>query len=235
MNWKCNPSSLKEIKAIVSASDYANIIICPPAPFIGVVSGLLKNASLGAQNGHWAEGAYTGEYSFKQLKSIGVRYVIIGHSERRESFGETPEIVRKKISSALCAGVIPILCIGEKKRKSLSLAVNTVLRQMEESLIGIDKEEAKKIILAYEPVWAISSTTGGRKSSLAETEPVMIALAKKFEELFGVKAKVLYGGSVNPDNIAIYLNCESVYGALVGSASVDKNKVALIARIINNK
>jgi len=236
MNWKCNPASVKEVKSLVSASDSANVVLCPPAPFLSLIGGSLKTASLGAQDGHFGEGAFTGEYSFKQLKAVGVRYAIIGHSERRGMFGETSEEVSKKTGAALDAGVVPIVCVGEKKRKNISDAVRQVVAQMESSLSGVPKDKAGKIVLAYEPVWAISTTAGGKgNASLSEMEPVMSAMAEKFSALFGKKAKVLYGGSVNPENAGIYAACSSVQGVLVGGASINPKKAATVIKLMQSK
>lgn len=236
MNWKCNPTSVSESLGLVSASDAANVVICPPAAFLDAVGKKIKAASLGAQDGYWSEGPWTGEYSFKQLRSVGVKYAIIGHSERRSIFGETSESVSQKTAAALAAGVSPVVCVGEKKRINLPSAIKSVVSQLESSLKGVPKEKANKVILAYEPVWAISTTApGARNASLAEMEPVMVAMAEKFKELFGVKAKVLYGGSVNPDNAGTYAGCPSVQGVLVGGASIDKKKAAAVVRLIKAK
>jgi len=236
MNWKCNPSSVSESLGLASVSDAENVVVCPPAAFLDAVGKKVKAASLGAQDGYWSEGPWTGEYSFRQLRSVGVKYAIIGHSERRLIFGETSESVSQKAAGALAAGVSPMVCVGERKRASLSSAIKNVISELEASLAGIPKSKAGKIILVYEPIWAISTTPGGaRNASLAEMEPVMAAMAEKFKGLFGMKAKVLYGGSVNPENAGIYAGCPSVQGVLVGGASIDKKKAAAVIRLIKAK
>ncbi|MFA5052531.1 MAG: triose-phosphate isomerase [Parcubacteria group bacterium] len=228
MNWKCNPASSAEAKLLASASDSPNVIVCPPAPFLSLVAGKLKHASLGSQDGFYTEGAYTGEYSFAQLESLGVKYAILGHSERRKNFGETSESVSKKTLAAINAGVIPIVCVGERKRTSVPSAIKTVIAQLNDSLSGVPKEKADKIILTYEPVWAISTTSGGRNATLKEMAPVMEAMAERFQKIFGKKAKVLYGGSVNPANAEIYAEAPDVSGVLVGGASLKLKEVPIV-------
>jgi len=236
MNWKCNPSSVSESLGLASVSDVPGVVICPPAAFLDIVGKNIKAASLGAQDGYWSEGPWTGEYSLKQLRSIGVKYVIIGHSERRSLFGETSESVSKKTAAALAMGISPVVCVGEKKRTNIFSAIKAVISQLEDSLAGVPKGKAGKVILAYEPVWAISTTAGGaRNASLAEMEPVMVAMAERFKGIFGVKAKVLYGGSVNPENAGIYAECPSVQGVLVGGASINKKKAAAVIKLMKTK
>jgi len=231
MNWKCNPRSTIEASALAAVSDKKGVIICPPAVFLHIVASKLKKASLGAQNGFWAEGAYTGEYSFNQLKNIGVKYAIIGHSERRFLFNENSQIISKKIISALAANISPIVCVGEKKRTSISSAIKTVIAELNNSLIDIPKEKLGKIILAYEPVWAIGT---GKNASLAEILPIISAIKKNIMDLSGKKIKAIYGGSVSPENVMEYVIDPSIDGVLVGGASTDKQKSAKIIDKIRN-
>jgi triosephosphate isomerase len=144
--------------------------------------------------------------------------------------------VSKKAIAALAAGISPIVCVGEKKRANIAAAVKQVILELEDSLSGVPKEKAGKILLAYEPIWAISTTAGGKgNASLAEMEPVMAAMAEKFSELFGKRPKVLYGGSVNPENAGVYASCPSVQGVLVGGASLDKKKASEVVRLMAAK
>ena len=231
MNWKCNPRSTTEASSLAVVSDKKGVIICPPAVFLHTVASNLQKASLGAQNGFWAEGAYTGEYSFNQLKSIGVKYAIIGHSERRILFSEESQVISKKIASALTANISPIVCVGEKKRISISNAIKTVIAELNNSLIGISKEKLGKIILAYEPVWAIGT---GKNASLPEILPIIFAMKKYMMDLSNKKIKVIYGGSVNLENVTEYAKSSFIDGVLVGGASADKQKsVAIIDKIKN--
>jgi triosephosphate isomerase len=235
MNWKCNPPSLKDAKALAKASDATRVVVCPPALFLSNVRSYLKNASLGAQNGYWSEGAYTGEHSFTQLKNIGVKYVIVGHSERREYFSETSVDVAKKAISALNSNITPIICVGEKKRANMADAKRTVIKQMNDSLSGIPKAKAGKIILAYEPIWAISSTANSQHTELVDVEPIMLAMKKRFEDLFKTKAKILYGGSVDPKNIRVYIDSPFTQGVLIGGASLSPQKVSKMIELTSVK
>ena len=230
MNWKCNPRSVSEADALAEVSDVEGVIVCPPSVFLGKVAGKLKNASLGAQNGFREEGAYTGENSFGQLKSVGAKYVILGHSERRNMFGETSAVVSEKVKAALSAGLVPILCVGEKKRSGTRSAVKTVIGQLSDSIVGIPAQKVGKIVIAYEPVWAISAGGIGRNASLGEVLPVMVGIKNWISEKFGKKIKVLYGGTVLPENVAEYLSDPRVSGVLVGGASIDKNKASKVIK-----
>jgi triosephosphate isomerase len=235
MNWKCHPSSPENARTLALASDDPRVVVCPPAPFITIVSSVLNKASLGAQDGYWSEGAYTGEYSLSQLKSVRVKYVILGHSERRGVFSETSTDVAKKSRSAINLGITPIICVGERKRTSMAEAKKAVLNQMESSLAGIPKTKAGRIVLAYEPVWAISSTVGGRDTKLSEVEPIMLAMAERFQKLFKTKAKVLYGGSVDPKDIATYIDSPCTHGVLIGGASLSPQKVSKMIKLVSAK
>jgi triosephosphate isomerase len=134
--------------------------------------------------------------------------------------------VAKKAISALNSNMIPIICVGEKRRTGIADAKKTVIKQMNDSLVDISKSKAEKIILAYEPIWAISSTAGSRHTKLADVEPVMLAMGKRFEELFKAKARILYGGSVDPGNIKTYIDSPSTQGVLIGGASISPQKVS---------
>jgi len=221
MNWKCNPRSIAEARVLAAASDVKGVVVCPPSVFLCSVAKILKQASLGAQNGFWEEGAYTGEYSFGQLKSAGVKYAIIGHSERRLLFAEDSQIISKKVASALTANISPIICVGEKKRTTVSTAVKTVVAELNNSLTGISKEKLGKIILAYEPIWAIGT---GKSASLDEILPIIFAIRKRFTDLSNKKVKIIYGGSVSPENINSYAVSPFIDGVLVGGVSANKQK-----------
>jgi len=230
MNWKCNPVTIREARALISVSDISDAVICPPAIFLKSVADTIKNATLGAQNGFFEEGAYTGEYSFNQLKNIGVKYAIIGHSERRYIFGETSALIAKKVGASLSVGISPIVCVGEKKRSSLGNAIKNAITELNNSLSDVSQDKAKKIILAYEPIWAIGT---GRNATLDDILPVMSAMRKQFNELFGIMPKILYGGSVNAENISEYINNPLIDGALIGSASANILKArALVKKLL---
>ena len=219
-NWKLNPTSEVEAIKLAKAEDFKNVIIAPPFPFLKSVGGFIRNADLGAQDVFWKEeGAYTGEVSASQLKSLGVNYVIIGHFERR-ALGETDEIVNKKIKAALQAGLKIILCVGENwsiRRKGLAAAKKFVKNQLQKDLGGI-----KNLIVAYEPVWAIGTGKSDKPSETVE----MVKFIKKI-----LNAKVLYGGSVNSKNAKSFLDKKEISGALVGGASLNAKEFKKIIRI----
>jgi triosephosphate isomerase len=225
-NWKCNPATEKEakelfedIKGAIKKTNKAEILISTPFIWLSVVKGAKKCA----QNCFWEEkGPYTGEISPKMLKDVGVDYVIIGHSERRNYFNETDEIINKKLKSALNAGLVPVLCIGEKKGEN---AKEVIDRQLREDLSGIEncKPGIENLIIAYEPVWAIS-TSGGEICSPERAKEVLRFIKEKFN------GKIIYGGSVDSKIINNYLNV-GYEGALVGGASL---KVDEFVNLIKN-
>ena len=231
MNWKCNPSSKEEAEALAVASDIDGVIICPPAPFIEAVRNKLNKAVLGSQDGFWEEGAFTGEYSFNQLSSAGVKYSVIGHSERRWLFGEDSSSISKKVKAAIKAGIIPILCVGEKERISKPEAIETVLSQLMASIKDIAENDMENIIVAYEPVWAIGT---GNNASLKEVEPVILGIIEYFKENFDKKMNVIYGGSVLSENVKNYIISPYISGVLVGGSSLNKDKALEIIKIIKS-
>src|SRR3989338_11639033 len=157
-NWKMNPTTAKEAKALAKASDVADLVICPPVQYLEDVSGVIKKAKLGAQDLFWEEkGSFTGEVSGTQEKEFGVEFVIIGHSERRKNLGETDEMVAKKIAAAFKDGLRPILCVGETREdRDRDKAREIIERELR---VGLSRvlTESKEIIIAYEPIWAIGT------------------------------------------------------------------------------
>jgi len=205
-NWKCNPPTLAEAKELFNKVKKTNAIIC--APFIYLPE--LKSDNLCAQNCFWEEkGPYTGEVSPKMLKDLGIEYVIIGHSERRNHFKETDEMINKKVKAALSVELVPILCIGEKKGENANQIVEN---QLKCDLDGISKEEQERIIVVYEPVWAIS-TSGGEICSADYAQKMLEFIKQRFS------GKIIYGGSVDSKIINNYLKV-GYEGALVGGASL---------------
>lgn len=216
-NWKSNPKTSAQAKklfnAVKSASRRNKVVICPPFSYLSV----FKYKFLCAQDCHWKQsGAYTGEVSPKRLKDLGVKYVIIGHSERRV-LGETDEIINKKLKAALKAGLKPILCIGEKKSQDAKKIVNN---QLKKDLKGIIKKDLKKIIVAYEPVWAIGT---GNFCSAVKAGKIRKFIKEK------INNKVLYGGSVNSKIAKDYLKA-GFDGLLVGGASLNAKEFRKIAK-----
>ena len=218
---------------MAKVSDSANVVIAPPFPFLGIVKKNIKKAKLGAQDVFWfVKGPYTGEVSPQMLKSLGVSYVIGGHSERRNWLGETDEMINKKVKAALNAGLKIILCVGENKnirKRGISIAKNFVKKQLEKDLAGTInyKLKNKNLIIAYEPVWAIGTGRSDKPEQTVEISKFIKSFLKsKFRIL---NPKVLYGGSVNSENAHSFLNQPFIDGALVGGASL---KPAQIRKII---
>lgn len=243
-NWKMNPMGMREALSIARASDHKGVIVCPPFPFIHAVQEVLKRAELGAQDLFWEqEGAYTGEVSGGQLKRLGVRYVIIGHSERRHTIGETDEMVGKKVATALRAGLVPILCIGETKRERDAGKAGSVLaRQLK---IGLSlfpsakggsppagragasggKPHPLNLIVAYEPVWAVGTGVPDRPE---DTECMVRIIRSRVPR----GTAILYGGSVTAQNLRSFLDHSSIDGVLVGGASIRISELRRMIRII---
>ena len=230
-NWKMNPETEKEAVRLARAEDRKNIVIAPPFLFISSVKRVLKKASIAAQdvfggNSRVTTGAFTGEVSAGQLKSLGVRYVIIGHSERR-ALGETDLHINEKIYTALRSGLKVILCVGEPlsiRRRGVPVAKQFVRSQLLRDLKRNKnkKIEMKNIVVAYEPLWAIGTGKSDAPSSAAE----MISFIKSvLHSTFHVlHSTVLYGGSVNAKNARGFLEQNEIDGALVGGASLIINE-----------
>ena len=229
-----NPTSLKEAVKLAKATDVKDAVLCVPFIYLKEIKKVIKKAKLGAQNVSIEEsGAYTGEISAKMLADIGVKYIIIGHSERR-AMGETNEIINKKIKIALSAGLLPILCVGEKERDENHEYLNVVDKQIEEGLAGINKNLLSKIVIAYEPIWAIGKNAV-REATPAEFFEMKIFIKKVFSDIFGVKTEIpsiLYGGSVDEKNTAGFSVEGQADGFLIGRSSLDPKKFKQIISII---
>ena len=199
------------------------VIICPPFTSLETASRMTKNSpmSLGAQNMYYEEeGAFTGEISGKMLKSVGCEYVILGHSERRQIFGETDELINKKVKKAIASGLLPIVCVGETlDQREKNVTAQIVTAQVRGVLGDVTAEHMQKLIIAYEPVWAIGT---GRNATPQQAEEVHLLIRTLLGELYSetVAQNVIiqYGGSVKPDNAADLLWQPNVDGALVGGA-----------------
>ncbi len=219
-NWKMNPRSWKEAKRLFNAFKKLKAVICPPFVYISKFKIQNSKLQLGAQNCHWEQsGAYTGEISPLMLRDLGCKYVIVGHSERRKHFRETDEMINKKLKAALKAGLRPILCIGENKNQDAKRVVNN---QLKKDLKGIAEKDLKKIIIAYEPIWAIS-TSGGEYCSPERAKRIMDFIRADF------KNKVIYGGSVDSKTIKGYIDA-GFEGALVGGASLKAEEFIKIVK-----
>lgn len=234
-NWKMNNdlsqsvNLISEIKNAVAGKELnAEIIICPPFTSLETASALVKdtNVKLGAQNMYFEEsGAYTGEISASMLKSVGCEYVILGHSERRAIFGESDEVINKKIKKTLASGLKPIFCIGETLEERESGVTNKIVeRQVRNGLAGISAEELELIIVAYEPVWAIGT---GKTATPEQAQEVHKFIRNLIKELYSANSAenltIQYGGSVKGDNAKSLLSQPDIDGALVGGACLNAN------------
>jgi len=243
-NWKMNmtPSEtrafIKELAPMVKGLDKCDVVLCVPYVDIeaAVESAKGTNIKIGAENVHFAEsGAYTGEISAKMLTEIGAEYVVIGHSERRQYFGETDETVNLRTKAALKAGLKVILCLGEVKEQRLSGITNEVVSmQTKLDLAGVTLDELKNVIIAYEPVWAIGTGLTATPDQADETCGVIRSV---IAELYGNDAAeeitVQYGGSMNDANAKELLRKANVDGGLIGGASLKTDKFTAIVKAAN--
>jgi len=229
-NWKMNNDLKESEKLIVELKNLlqnekpnCDVIVCPPFTSLSEASKLVKGTmiKLGAQNMHFEDnGAFTGEVSASMLRSAGCEYVILGHSERRHIFGESDEVINKKIKKALAAGLKPIFCIGELLEERENGTTNDVVkRQVLKGLDGISADDMKNIIVAYEPVWAIGT---GKTASPAQAQEVHEFIRDLIEIDYSLEVAndlvIQYGGSVKPDNAKELLSQKDIDGALVGGA-----------------
>lgn len=240
-NWKMNKTPMEGkifIKKMISDLDSigdTNVIICPP--FTGL-SSLSKSSkyNLGAQNCYLKDsGAYTGEISVEMLKDCGVKYVILGHSERRSIFSEDDVSIGKKVKKVLDGGITPILCIGETvEQLNDGLAKETVSEQLNKGLNALSS--LKNIVIAYEPVWAIGTGLTASVEKVAEIHQfIRMTLSAIFSEEESDLIPILYGGSVNSDNAEELIDVDNVNGFLIGGASLDVEKFVDIINIVDRK
>jgi len=229
-NWKMNNDLKESEKLIVEIKNLlqneklnCDVIVCPPFTSLSEASKLLNRSviKLGAQNMHFEDnGAFTGEISASMLKSVGCEYVILGHSERRHIFGESDEVINKKIKKALSAGLKPIFCVGELLEERENGTTNDVVkRQVLKGLEGISANEMKNIMVAYEPVWAIGT---GKTASPAQAQEVHEFIRDLIEIDYSLEVAndlvIQYGGSVKPENANELISQKDIDGALVGGA-----------------
>jgi triosephosphate isomerase len=232
-NWKMHKtlseakSFMEEIKnSSIPASEQVETVVCPPAIFLETLVSMAAGTEvgIGAQNMHFEEkGAFTGEISPAAIEDLGVKYVIIGHSERREMFNETDEAVNKKIAAAFLHHLVPIVCVGETLAQRESGITNEfVAGQVEKALAGLTDEQVKQVVIAYEPIWAIGT---GKSSTPQDANEVCAhirsVVAGQFSQDTADAVRIQYGGSVKPENIKEYLAQADIDGALVGGASLE--------------
>ncbi len=230
-NWKLNNTSKQAIELVTllkrGLSDVTDIdiAVCPVATALTDVKDVLveSNISLGAQNVYWEDsGAFTGEISAPILKDIGVDYVIIGHSERRQYFGETDETVNKRIKAALAHDLKPIVCVGEVlQEREDGKAFDVIQKQCEGAFAGLTAAEMEKLVIAYEPVWAIGTGKTATPDQAQEVHKfIRDLLAKLYDDNVSQTMRIQYGGSVKPDNSAELMSQPDIDGALVGGAAL---------------
>jgi len=243
-NWKMNTNHLEAIQMVqklsyrLDPSDYerVDVVVCPPFTSLRSVQTVIEvdhlTIRLGAQNVDWHDkGAFTGEIAPAMLAKLRVSYVIVGHSERRQLFGEIDEIVARKAKAVAAAGMIPIVCVGEtEQQRDAGEAEQVVRSQVRASLAELDADTVASLVVAYEPIWAIGT---GRTASADDAGTMCALVRDEVRSIAGGAAdsvRVLYGGSVNPGNIAGFMAKRDVDGALVGGASLDPDTFAAIVR-----
>ncbi len=243
-NWKMNKTPaaarqlIEELKPLVSKAKWCDVVLC--VPFVDIPNAIkaTKGAkiAIGAQNMHFeASGAYTGEISADMLTELGVKYVIIGHSERRQYFAETDATVNLKVHAALKAGLRPIVCVGESlEQRDLGITIEHIRLQVKSALSGVDATNVKRIVIAYEPIWAIGT---GRTATSDQAEEVCSAIRDCIREMYGARVArsitIQYGGSMNASNAAELLSKPNVDGGLIGGASLKPIDFATIVNAAN--
>ena len=246
-NWKMNKTNaeaealLKELLPLVEDVKDRAVVICPPATALTLAAkkvGPSANIGVGAQNVHWEEsGAYTGELSAAMLKDVGVKYVIVGHSERREYFADTDETVNKRAKAAVAAGIIPIICVGESlETREANAYKDFVEAQVKKAFEGMGALSAAKCVVAYEPIWAIGTgKTATFEQAQEVCEMIRATLAKLYDAEVSDAIRILYGGSVKPDTIDGLMDKPDVDGALVGGASLKAQDFSRIVKFGQKK
>ncbi|WP_409302642.1 triose-phosphate isomerase [Peribacillus sp. SCS-155] len=231
-NWKMNKTLseakvfLEEVSSLVPDKDKVESVVCAPALFLAdlVRSAEGTDVKIGAQNMYFEEnGAFTGEISPVALKDIGVDYVILGHSERRELFNETDESVNKKVHAAFKHGITPIVCCGETLEEREAGKTNELVgNQVQKALEGLTEDQVKRTVIAYEPIWAIGTGKSSTSQDANEVcSHIRSVVAKQFSQESADSVRIQYGGSVKPENIKEYMSQTDIDGALVGGASLE--------------
>ena len=241
-NWKMHKTVVEavdfcvKLKEAVLTVSGVEVLVCPPFTALAPVSEIIKNSELklGAQNMYWEEkGAFTGEISPLMLREAGCHYVILGHSERRQFFGETDDGVSKKAKAVFEHGMLPIICVGERlEQREVGETEAVVTAQVKGSLSGLTAEQVENLVIAYEPVWAIGT---GKTASDEDAQAVIGFIRSLVGELFGAvagKMRIQYGGSVKPGNTAGLMSQSDIDGALVGGASLDIDSFVGIVKAV---
>ena len=245
-NWKMNMTATEtkkfaeEIKKIMPRAKWCETLICVPACNISTATKAFKDLriSVGAENVYFEEkGAYTGEVSADMLKDLGVKYVIVGHSERRQYFCETDQTVNKKVHAVLNAGMNPIICVGESlEQREMDLTMEYVAYQVKAALNGIDATQLRRCIIAYEPIWAIGT---GKTATAEQAQEVCEGIRAVIRKIYGARparaVSILYGGSMNAKNAYELLAQPDIDGGLIGGASLKPADFATIIAATNQE
>ncbi|MDO8495214.1 MAG: triose-phosphate isomerase [bacterium] len=247
-NWKANPTSLDQAKSLFeatvkAATQYPSVqtVVCPPFVYLEELSTWLKSqagdktVSLGVQDVWEAAGPFTGEISPEMVRGLGVQYVLVGHSDRRYKLGESDELINRKLKAALQAGITPVLLVGEKEAEDYRQDI--LIDQMARDLEGLNAEEVAKVLVAYEPVWAISTSANSRPDTpenTLEAIGMIKEILHKNWQLNADQLQILYGGSVNETNAVNFLSHPEIAGAVIGGASLKPEEFAHILQLVNN-
>lgn len=240
-NWKMNKTAgetkklIEELRPLVKDVTDVDIVVCPPFVNIETAAAALlgSNINLGVQNMYFEEsGAYTGEVAPGMLAELGVKYVILGHSERRQYFGETDDSVNKKAKAALKFGLIPIICVGEKlEDREAGITNEVVCRQTKLALLGLGADEAAGVVIAYEPIWAIGT---GKTATADDANDTIAAIRNAVKEAFSGdvagKIRIQYGGSMKPSNAAELMAKPEIDGGLIGGAALKAEDFSQIVK-----
>lgn len=244
-NWKMNKtleeakSFMKEVKGLVPEEDVVDTVVCVPALFLDHLTHATEGRSvkIGAQNMHDEDsGAFTGEISPYALQDLGVDYVILGHSERRQLFGETDEFVHKKVQAAFKNGLTPIVCVGETlEEREANKTEEVIGEQVSYALKDLPEEQVGQVVIAYEPIWAIGT---GKSSTADDASDVCASIRSVILNMFSADTanavRIQYGGSVKPDNIEDFLSKPDIDGALVGGASLDPESFVQLLEAVHH-
>ena len=245
-NWKMNMTATEtkqfaeELKKIMPRAKWCDVVLCVPACNISTANKAFKDLrlSVGAENVHFEKnGAYTGEVSADMLKDLGVKYVIIGHSERRQYFAETDQTVNKKVHAVLNAGMTPIICVGESlEQREVGITADWVALQVKSALYEVPADKLRHCIIAYEPIWAIGT---GKTATAQQAGEVCSAIRATIRDLYGARVArsvtIQYGGSMNPSNAAELLAQPDIDGGLIGGASLKPEQFVAIINAANQE
>ena len=245
-NWKMNKTATEtkkfaeDLKAIMPKAKWCDVVVC--VPFVNIPAALRAfkdmRVAVGAENLFYEpSGAYTGEVSADMLKDLGVKYVIIGHSERRQYFGETDITVNKKVHAALEAGLHPIICVGESlEQREMGVTMDLISLQVKSAFAGVPAEKARKCVVAYEPIWAIGT---GKTATAEQANEVCNVIRATIRHLYGARVArsvtIQYGGSMNPKNAAELLAQPDVDGGLIGGAALKPDQFVEIINAANQE